>query len=513
MNPGLLRNRRVRLSILLLASIFLLHFFLTHSMLTIESTGDEERTVYVRKEGFEEKTELKNSSKRFFLGSGDYEVEIVSKDSQSLYRKKLGPLWSHKLLAETIPPRNSILLGKHSLGCAKQDQTGTPVYYSCGPSSPGLIDPSPGTTAAAADSGDENYYKTLETTSLALRPFGGEFLAASVDSNGLTIKKRSQKALNAAPLTIKEFTGNVSDRTFSASRQAGFAVFDTQKSVLYFTIDSKAESYQALNIDKKLFSDEKPESAQVFDTGNFVYIFSTTSDEATANNQADNKNGDDHAPKIIVVEKKQKKVTKNTKLSPKWHINSLSAGTSDNLIILLSGDQEQKIYTLESNGKTSPLPSVKNTAQQVCTNDNESFYYLADGGHAIYKYSVSKTASFQIYNNEFNNILRINCVDGRLYFVLNNEKDDEVDKNFHYALGDKSQIGTRLDSVLPIYLTIDHDTVKFTEAGEGIAASMMYDSDKNGASSASKQKSRDQLIKLLLEKDVDATNLPINFLY
>jgi hypothetical protein len=508
MNQRSFTFRKILPFVLLITAFFIVSYLLTHSMLTIESAGNESRTIYIRKEGFEEKIVLKNSSRRLILPSGNYEIEVLNEDSQSLYEKNLGIFWPQRLAAETAPPLSSNYLGSNALGCVKKLGVSI-VNYSCRPSRLGFIDE--GTSKLIEDSGDQNYYKNLETTSLALAPYGTAFVEASKNNSSLAVKERGPGGQAKTLFSIQDFGGEVSDSTLSVFEN-GFTVFDNEGSTLYFSSRSAPSKYESIALDEGLFEKDSARGAQIFDAGAFVYIFSLASEEESSGGPTNGEEGHGDSATVIVVDKSRREVRKTVGLNRDWVVNSMAAGPRGTLLILLSGSASKRIYSVEPTGKVRALLGVTETVQQACSSDNQSFYYAARGGHTLYKYVVAKKASFKVYENPANSVASITCGDGGLYFVLNNERDDTVGLNAHYRLGDNPHAGPRLDAVLPVYITVNQDTIKFSEDDQGgITASLLYDADGNG--STSQEAAKAELLKKLQEKNIDITGLVITFLF
>lgn len=501
-------NRKFILVIITLIVIgSIVNFFLTHSLLTIESSANNEKTVYVKGEGYEKTITLKDSSKKLLLKSGAYKIEVVDGDEQTIYGKKLGFFSLQKLSIETSPQKNSAFLGQSFIGCARQGEGGIPIYYSCYPSSLGSIVQA--STKPVETSDDFSQSADLINS---LKARGQHFLEAKISDNKVLLTERTTRIDDPGKqlTTIADFNGEISDQLFSVDNQSrSFALFDNVKSSLYYSNGEDASKYSSLVIDKKLFPEKNPKYVSTYNTPNYVYLLSLISEEETANNPEGSQAEHTHKPKIVVIDKKRKKIAKEVTLPIDWEIKSVNNGPQDNLIIFISAASNQNTYSLNAGGKVELLTSFSESPQQACTVNND-LYYVADGGRKIYKYIDSKEASFLVYSSDNSVGTTISCTEN-LYFSFTNDKDDETGMRHHYALGNDNQVGPRLSTVLPIFLTIEQDTLKISEGAGGVLIESMFDSNRNGP--PSKETTRVKLTELLGEKGINSKDINITFAY
>lgn len=495
------RSRILWAAGILLVVLLALNYLLTHSTLTITSSGPEPRTVYIRKEGFEEKTVLKNSQKKYTLRPGNYEIEVVSGDSQSIYYRHLDILKRQKLAVETIDPKSESLLGKSDLRCARLGPAGKPVFYSCYPSSGGQINlqgeagnnSAPGESSSTKQTG-------LSTTSLAMQPSGQGFIEARTNSSGLVLSQRFFGGSSQKILGLDSFKGQVNDGLFAVVNN-NYAVFDTKTGILYYSYGfNKTGKVQLKQVD---FSGKDFRYAQVYNSLGFVYILSSTGEEVLGGGQQK----PDYKSKILIVDKSKGALIKNKDLDYKWSVQNAVAANND-LYIVIGGDFSPNTYKITAGGRTSAVPGLNNVSQICALGDN--LYYLNDDGRIVYRYSFSKNASFRVYKNSSDTINSISCLDGKFYFSIINSRDEDLSTIYHYTLGGYSQNkGVELSSVLPLFITLDQDTLKFEEAADGVKATLFYDNNGNGFNAFDQAKAR--LLQILNEKGVDTSRLNISF--
>lgn len=506
----IIKDRRFWLLVFALAGLFLLLYLFTHSVLIIDSKTNEERTIFIRKEGFERKVTLNNSSRRYVLPSGEYDIEVVGQNSQSFYRKKLRPFWVHKVDVETTKIKKSEFLGKSYLTCGRLGDSGTPLFYSCQPSNLASIQSS--APLSSSDSGDEEYYSEGEDSTTALQVYGNGFLQATANGSYLQLDKRTANSSDSI-IDLEGFEDTISDSKFSVFNQS-VAAFDTQTSRLYFNKITNVSKYQNTEVNMDLFAAEDSSNAQIYSTPNYVYITSAIGEEEAAGGESSDSAipNDRHTEtRIIIFSREEGKVVKDLSLDRDWEINNFFSGPHDTLILTLGSEQEYNTYTVSPKGKVLPLYGSKDTLQQACTLNNDNVYYLADGGHNIYEYDIDNQSSKLVYDNQFNSVLGLSCANNKPYFTISNDNEEDLDILFHYTISDKEQHGQRLDSVLPLYYTINQDTLKFNESRAGAMVDMLYDSDQNGG--GPKEPVRNKLLELLQEKGVDTNGLVIEFAY
>lgn len=496
-------NKKIFLGLLALILLLIANYFFTHGILTIQSTGGEEQTVYVRSGEFEEKIVLKNSSRRLVLSSGNYEIEVLNGNRQSLYDVKLRTLWPvKKLSVDTKSLRSSVFLGRNILPCARQDGSGSPVFYSCNPSTAGLVNSGTQSTTETATDDEGSFIPANQNGTFALRPYKEGFLQLHSGVRGATVETRDT-GMPIVRNNLSGFGGTVTDNTFSASEE-GFVAFDQKASVLYISAANNVSSYETLKIDEGEFLNDDPSASGVVDAGKYIYIISTGSDEEMANNSDKKEQG----TRVLVVDRKKRAVIETKDLG-KEAINSFVGGADGNLLLVFGRDSVDRLRVLVPGGGVQLLAAVKSSVQQACYASRDRLYYLADSGHAIYEYFAKEAVSRLMYSNPESNILRINCVGGNLYFSGINERDDETGLDSHYTLGEAAHSGVNLDSVLPIYATVNQDSFKIGRGHEGLILELMYDSDGNGVPDRAAVQAR--AVELLQQKGINPSGLVFIF--
>lgn len=513
MNSPLLTPRRIIVAVILFFVIGILSFVLSFSWLTISSETREEKIVYIRRT---DGTSVKNftlpqGSKRLLMSRGEYTIEVSSGDSFSSYQKNL-KLFSDKLEVELVKPKSSVFLGNSELPCSKQQPSGLALFYSCGLMTVSSIT----LERQAVEKVREDTVELPETIgeekefSTALEDYGEDFIEATVFENKLTIRLRNQAGAkpDSQPVIVSGFSGRISDAAFSASQSANFSVFNTSNNEVLLFADIKDASPGRVKLEGRI---DEGLSTQIFAGPSYTFLVNSQ----TAEHLEDLPEGAEGSeapaqPKIIVIDNKEGKIVKEQDLPAGLIARSIVAGPNDRLLFLLTGDDEGEVHLYSPDKGLEQMGLSPKGVQQACWKDNNSFYYLADAGRAIYLHSLDKQASFRLYAIDTNFIRSLSCSSGQLYFAIDKEGNEKLELS-HYNLGTEVHTGSRVEGVLPFYYTMDGDTLRFEETRSGVTVTLAYDSNNNGP--PDKDAVIKKLTDILKENGVETKGLNIKFSY
>lgn len=500
----LITKKRLILATILFVIIAISIVLFNYSFLTITNSSDEERTVYIRKGAESQNFILKKESKRLFLSKGNYFIEVSNEDKFTSYEQSLGRIWSPKTIdTELLPQKSSTFLGKSKLQCARSNDAVIIDFYSCNPSSQGLIGKDK-TPAEAADLPVES-----RDISIALKPYKQKFLEAKKEGSSVSFVQKNSNGLSegGSEVKIDNFEGSLDDSSFAVSSFGdSFAIFDNNKNVLYY-FDNLSAKPKTFDIE---LEDGPDYLSSTFVGQKNVYVYSIPfpeEDESTEDLATDESIGGSRVTSIDLI---KNKVDKEHKIPKDWEIKNLFAFGESQVMAVLGGEKTGETFVFEGS-LVKQVTIAPEEISEACPKDRDTIYIKSDSGKSIYEYSESKNASFLVYSSQVNFISSINCVDGHLYFVLDTETDGEISSLLHFALGEKEHRGARLEAVLPIYTQINRDVLEVTQLNNSVVAGIISDGDNNGP--PDKNLAKEQIIQLLKDKSVDTNGLQINFAY
>jgi hypothetical protein len=516
-NSGL--NNKVRSAILFIIMVGIfgaLFFVLSHSIITVTGLGDEEKTIYLESENVEAETKsfsLTNDSKTLIVSKGFYSIRVVGQNKQSLYGKDLGGASKNEVSVEVKPQKEQFSLGKNRFDCAKyQEQLGTSLYYPCADyrgsvqlgteliNSPlaGLI------TEIAHNHSSENDEGHAEERSRepgsTIKPYGHGFLSAFSGDGFLRfqILQSNGKPSSQASTSIKDYKNKIDDYSLSTiddGETMNFSVYsDDDRSLLLFE-NAADNSPDRVDLKGALGADKEVQLLRIASSDNFTFVFSSRSPEDTEGDFS--KDGDEAfetEQKVIVVDTKNKKVVKIHEIPSKARINKIAASPDGKLALLPVIGDSREIYMITADSfDTQRLPHKE--VKDMCWKDNESFYYSTVFENEIYERSVAEQASFLQYKNPSNPVRKISCLEGQLYFTIDNSRDRTGDL-YHFMLsGQEQKTGIRTDSFLPLYISVGSDTLKLIPEGSSIGVEQAIDGDRNPITP-----SKEEAIQVIFER-------------
>lgn len=448
--------------------LLVVQYFLTHSVLIVSSTDDTEKTVHIRRGEHSQDFVLKNSSKTLVLPSGSYNVEVTEGEKQTLYEKKLGRFWIHKLQPELTSQKAAVPLGENFLGCAIDlESSGEVAYYSCelnGSDNFHILRTANGhdTKLASRDGlppgGHEESAAEIEEVNGSIQRYGQGFLSAQTHDATLRVQRYANNGdvISAERFELPDFQPPISADNFSVGKGSANEVFailnQAKKSLLLFDKDIKTSS--TIDLSKNFF-DSDQSSYRIFVSKELIFIIAADTQPAQVEDTEEVSLVREKEQKIIVVSIDEKKVIKEHQLDSEASIGRVAASDGGNLIFINEQAEENVPYIMNGANKPRQTAPLLNKISRVCWKDNGSFYYSGiDPNNSVYLYSVSKSASFLVYSNLNSSVVELNCdTGGKLYFSLEPNEAATDDPFQHMVISEKDQSGPRLESILPVYLS------------------------------------------------------------
>lgn len=487
MRQQLNRKKILTLTILLLVAGTMLYIFLSYSWLTITSNSDETKSVYIRRGEEFKFLEITKESRTIFLKRDTYSIEVNKDERTSLYHKPLG-FFKNELKIELMDQKVSNYIGKSDLPCGKLTEAGTTIFYSCKPSELGLIStheisqlnsrPFVEVNNQQQDHANENE-PDPSISSLSLDNYKGNFLEARRVNKTLLIKDRDESGYLSGQVQMPEFGGEVTDGKFATSQDSdNFAVFNTSK--------NEINSFKNLNDKNALTAkvegdkiNKENYSIELLAAKNYTYLINYNVEL----DQDDDQPGDlgkdvtDKDQKILVYDSSTLKLVKEHGLSDKWFLRNITPGPENKTLFFLSGNLNDQVILLENEAAPKRIETLAGAPQEACWKDNDSFYYIADGGSRIYMYSIPKQASFLLLGplREGVSANGLNCNSGNLTYKVEAGADGEVDSFHYFKLDDIKHTGTRTEEVLPFYFDLGDATYKSSIVKGGIKIESVVD--------------------------------------
>lgn len=518
--PPINRSVIIKFVLGLLLALGLFYAF-THSLLVIEASGAEEKSIYVEwgKEPNQQKTfTLKQGSKTFFVPSSAYKIEVSAGEKYTRYDKSAGRLSRQVVPVEVEQQRKSAALGVSSYGCAVSKNLGQDVtYYPCFPSGGSVLAIKSGATVQTKNLGGlapDN--ETSEGTSSVLKPYRGGFIEAAAQGGVLYLRERSFTGEEVSkPVKINRFGGRIDDSTFATINDVKtetISILNRETEELWLLDNSTDSSPRKVNLKSQLSKLNDVQVVQVVASDNAVYVVVSrdpgalethdgsgeTIDPLQQNVEEANKN-----QKIIVVNPVRATVEDEYELPSTLTIRLLSGNPAGDLLFVPHFAEKPESY-LFTGGSLKKLSFSANDIQDVCWRDNDNIYYSSGDQNQIFRYSLSRQAAFLVYENPGAAIGKLSCTFGEVGFTLEREDDGIVDEQVHYQLTNIPLSGGRLESVLPTYLTVDGTVLKASQEQLAVRLDVIV------GAPPTKERARQEFIKYLKGQAVKTEGLVFN---
>lgn len=510
----MLTPKRIFIGTFLLLVFVLSYFLLNYSFLTIKNSSQDSKNISIfGPEGPYKTFVLGSEPKKLLLKRGSYTVEATGDSRFSSYQRDMGIFKSDELIIDLLPQKNSSFIDKSVLGCVKELEDKTPTFYSCNPSNSTTFYNIQQSFESVSENSIEAPEVSMDSeateTSGVLKSYMGGFLEARTLNNELLVKKIDGKDPSkvSESVVIPNYSDPVNDSVFSVSpTPPGFSVYNPSSFELTHLSGFGSEDFEKIKIDDKKIKEGSP-LIDIYTTPDFVFIVAKNSLENSSN--IDDGSDEEDSAIILVVDLAKKEVINKKTLVDDLKITSITTGPNNNLILISRKDNRDTTYMMGPELKLNKL-NTRNSVRQFCIKDLDSVYYSADEGRSVYLYSVSKRASYLLYSTPSDIITSLNCVDGRLYFVLEKEGDGETNNYLHYVLGQDDQKGVRLDSVLPAYIESGGNLLKAVQVRGSVLVELV---SNNTASLPDKDLVRNEVVKFLQEQGINTEKLVINFGY
>jgi hypothetical protein len=472
---------------------FVIWLLFSYSWLTIKASSDEIKTINIANENGDVVKTLDHTSgsKTIFIKRGEYKIQITAGDKFSAYKKPLQFLWFNNLDAEVEPQKSSKFLGKNPLPCIKE-KPGDLLFSSCAPYGEGTIINS--ANRGFLPSNDSLGVDHANSTNGALLNYKDGYLSANVEENQLTLSTRETSSDQS--LAIKDFDGEVNSNTVATSPDSSdFAVYSQpSKEILSFKDISTSEPLKIPIPEDRAVDDF---NNKVFVSRDYVYFFSLVDYEIEDHSHVGEDEESDHEyntdeerqQKILIYDKRTGELKADHKLSGDWQVRQVNTGP-ENQILLTVGVFKENIYgdfyLINDGSKPGKIDAVTDSLQTTCWKDKDNFYYLSDTGSSVYRYSLSKQASFLVYGGLSSGkfVSNIQCGSEALYVVFDHtsarQRIDPKDLGYYFhKITDEDFTGIRPESVLPIFVPTDGNVVQATLTTQGVEINVEHDLDNN----------------------------------
>lgn len=508
-----IRSRKFLIPLLFIILVILVvNYLISNSRLEIENSSSDNVVVFIDGNEHQEKIELKPKEKiSRSLARSSYSVSVASGAKQSKYSVDLGFLWQKtKLSLELFEPKSGALLGKSQLRCGREINN-TPVFYSCAPSSNGLIESSD--QIALSPSLSEQTSETPEIaenkSTISMKPFANVFVEAKLADSKLYIAKRGISGYVKDPkIVIDNFGSVLSDQLFSIDETQGkYAVVDKQNNkIIYGSLGSQDQKTIDLS-NKKITAAQANISVSV--GGNTIYLAILPEEEDLEGNKDDEA---DIKPQIIAFDINSGERINSINLANKSSATTFTASSGGLLYSIpnILPENGGGINLIGGEFKITDLSGLDINSTRFCWQDAKNFYYQGFG-NSIYKYSLDKKAAYLVYQNNSSEdfITELSCADNNIYFSIDSKLDEELGSFYHYKLSDTLRDGTPIEEVLPKFFEVDDNTYKASLlTGSKVKVELIYARDK--PSSESKIKS--VLLDALGFEDVEVSSLKIIYI-
>lgn len=452
----ILQNKKLSaiIGILLIVSICLYGFVTTYSFLKINSVNPGFKTIYVSTgDGtIKKQFDIEEGSKTYLLKRDRYTIKAVSGSKQSVYKKNLGMLSRNTVSVELKDQLASEYMGISNLPCSKQRENASPVFYSCNPSTYGVVSDQESSDTPLELNLDETY-----DGGQSLKPYRDGFLRAAASDKKLLLEKVSNTGNVTARVNVGDFSGSINDRYFSTSETSQtFSIFNSDKNEIWKFNDTEQKQPTILKIPEGVINVNQ-NNVRLISGDTYTYLVSYTDE---LHHGDDHKEGDEDETldqMLLIFDNKSNELVKKSALPSNWFISNVSDSYNDRVMLFVSTEiGNGQTYLINGQQSIKEIELGAGTPQELCWINNSSFYYLANEGQNIFEYSLSGTASYLTYGGlaSGTSVTSISCDKGKLSFVIKSGVDGIENGNLHYTLTTRPYTGIRPESVLPLYMDV-----------------------------------------------------------
>lgn len=444
-----IHKKHVVIGVLSIIFLVLLITFLRGGFIIIHAPKNNSVTGYHQKSGSDEAKlfEIKKDSwKLLYLENGNYSIEAIHKNSESLYYKSVHPFSILSVDIVFKPQKESINLGYQDSDCIVPSNTQQIVWYGCEKSKESNYQYSltvdginyESKASAPAVALYQNGVIELNTSEA-----GNQFIRhLSFDNNNIKSSQNNGYDLKNSSVSKHSL---ITD-TYS-SHNPRFAYFNDEENVAYLFKNFSDNNPTKLSLNKYT-ENNKDFTTNLKIRDNRLYIVNGgNSDTFMGHNENTEDSYDNQRLSVINLETNkldyQMQIPKNLLV--------IDYSIKNNGLIIFNAvdinNGDKNLYTIQDE-KIKSL-SVKNGASGFCVY-KDSVYYISDlRDGTIYQYSTTKAASFLAYKNEGDNIAGIQCSENGIYFYTLSNASPESDYRW-FKLEDSKFEGSRVESSLPI---------------------------------------------------------------
>lgn len=525
MNKSLSR-KRIFAGLLVVVLVLILNYIFSHSIVTIQGAGDDEKIIEISKLESGEKIRkfsLKADSKKFILKKGQYKILVSSKDRVSYYQKGVGG-FKKTIGVETRAQKSAEQIGQSEYDCSGSLLAGSILYFPCTSysgvlslSSNGTTSPivSPSADALFVHSHGEGEAEKSDPVSSQFLPFSDRFLEVFSKDRKVEVNEIDQKgARTGKGFSLEGFDGYI-DRTKYSSYSERFSLFDDKKKELLIFGGLSNEGVSRINLQDELDYDPDLRFTSIYMTEKLVYVVSAQNPTDFDDHSNTSSKEPEHEEakvdgKVLVVDLDNNSLVKKYSL-PSDFIPKKSVYLKDEGLFIIPTNIESNGYIMANEEKLEPIWMAHSDIKDMCVTSSGAVYYSTTEGAQIFNFSSDSGGSFLAYTKPEGNISRINCVSDQLYFILDSAKDGVVDQNIHYRLTDLAHTNTRIENVLPIYADVGPDVIKLYSTRGGYSVKLLSDGDGNGG--PDKDQAKRVLFDNLTALNVNTENLDLIFTY
>lgn len=463
MNRGALywKNKKIIITLVVLTIFgYGIVFLLNNSFLTIKGLGSEEKNIVVSSDVLGYEFKLKDGSLRKFLPKGTYRVEVTTDQTLSVYKVSIGSFWFNEIQVEAVQQKNSEYLGESNLPCSKNED-GVPFFFYCNPSTLGIIESPSIKTVSKPGVEPEMGEESISDSSATIAIIGG-FLRARTLNETLQIEVVNNRIETVKKFSFSGFKSKVNDKSVFYNKNGEIVALDPAGSRLL--VFKENQDAKTLDISKYKLNDSRL-NLEVFANNDEAYIVSHVSSEGVEDhsqiNQDDGgekeRSKKPERPKIIVASISSGSILNEYNLPEDYSAIKTSFSNEGSLVFAPATGNSPVLYFKKNQGIKN-IEALVDKPQDVCWKNNDEFYYTDGSSRSIYVYSLSRSVSFLAYNNTTSNISRVNCFADKIYFSIESDKDG-LDIGYFFYLSDRVAPNKRLESLLPLTLTVGNSLV------------------------------------------------------
>ncbi len=512
--PLISRQTILKILLLLIFLATLLYVF-THSLIIVNATGQDSKTIeFLREEEApaSKKLNLTNGTKIALVKRGDYQILVSSKDRTSYYRGPFSGFY-HKLSVKTKEQKRVGIIEQNDYDCSAMPIESVFMFYPCNNYSGGFATPAKGgVTSPSAEKfwGSHEEESSESSVSALFRPFGGSFIEVISANKTLTINEIGAAGDPSGKTTsVSQFSGVLDKNKFSSYDDVFSVLDEVGRSLLIFR-GANDKTPNKVDLSKRLPSKSDLSYVSIFAGKESIYVLlapdSSHLDDATS---GDSQDQNTEEGRVIVVSVAKKAVTSSHKIpasfSPK---KAVVVGSSD--LLIMPTDQSEG-YLKVSDDRISKLKLPHSNIKDFCATNNKVFYSTTDNA-SIFEYSPAENASFLVFSGPpESSIESINCAFGQLTFTFTYPTDGVVDENTHYRLLPQAHIGSRAEGLLPLYLDVGDDVLSLSTTPSGYIVELVLDNNKNGG--ADKTLAKKLVVEKMNNLGINTNNITLDFAY